>query len=64
MTYSMKQVKYSGVKDGNTSHDQAHTRTQADSEDETQGSHFIWDHSCRLSCEYEHGPTHAQVQIT
>ena len=29
-----------------------------------KASHFIRDHSCRLSCEYEHGPTHAQVQTT
>ena len=36
MTYSMKQVRYSGVKDGNTSHNQGYTLTQADSHDETQ----------------------------
>jgi hypothetical protein len=37
MKYSMKQVRYSGVQDGHTSHNQAHTLTQADSQDETQG---------------------------
>jgi len=63
VTYNIKQVRYSGVNDGNTSikhtpsHKQIHTMR-------LKTSQFIWDHSCRLSFAYAHGPTHAQVQIT
>ena len=57
----MKQLRYSGVKDHIMKDTPAHKQIRRT---RLKASHFIRDHSCRLSCEYEHGPTHAQVQTT
>jgi hypothetical protein len=63
VTYSIKQVRYSGVNDGNTpiKHTPSHEQIRMT---RLKTSELIWDHCCRLSCAYPHGPTHTQVQIT
>jgi len=63
VTYSIKQVRYSGVNDGNTpiKHTPSHEQIRMT---RLKTSELIWDHSCRLSSVYVHGPTTAQVEIT
>ena len=56
-------MRYSGVNEGNTSIKHTPSQRQIHTM-RLKTSQFIWDHSCRLSCAYAHGPTHAQVQIT
>ena len=64
MTHSIKQARYSGVKDGNTWRNQAHTLAQADSHDETRDIPVGLGTFSSTVLRIWAGPTHTQVQIT